>query len=210
MIETVIAEDSFIAQSFLTNLIGSDSEFHIAGVYTDAFEAEKICLSGGIDLAILDVMTAKNHSGLAAGKRIRESGNKTKVLIVTSLVDSEVLSEAKKGAADSLWYKDHGGADLMNIIRRTLAGEHIFPDSAPSVALGEMFSGDITPRQMQLLRYFVMGYTYDEIAEKLGITERGVRWHMNELLERGGFKNRHEMLSAILRNNLIVTTLLDS
>lgn len=210
MIETVIAEDSFIAQSFLTNLLSTDSEFHIVGVYTDAFEAEKTCLAGGIDLAILDVMTKYNHSGLAAGKRIRESGNRTKVLIVTSLVDSEVLSEAKKGAADSLWYKDHGGTDMMNVIRRTLSGEHIFPDSAPSVAIGEMFSGDITPRQMQLLRYFVMGLTYDEIAEKLGITERGVRWHMNELLERGGFKNRHEMLSAILRNNLIVTTLLDS
>ncbi|MBO4693731.1 MAG: response regulator transcription factor [Clostridia bacterium] len=210
MIETVVAEDSFIAQSFLTNLIGADKEFHIAGVYGDAFKAEEKCLEGGIDLAVLDVMTEGNHSGIAAGRRIRQSSTGTKVVIVTSLVDGEILARAKQGAADSLWYKDHGGADLMDVIRRTMSGEHIFPDNAPSIALGDMFSGDITPRQMQLLRYFVMGYTYDEIAEKLGITERGVRWYMNELLLKGGFKNRHEMLSAILQNKLIVTTLLDS
>ena len=55
-----------------------------------------------------------------------------------------------------------------------------------------------------------MGLTYDEIGAELNLTKRSVRWYMDEIMAMGGFKNRHEMLSAILQNNLIVTTLLDS
>ncbi len=210
MIRTVVVEDSVIAQNYFTDLLAKEGDFEILAVCRDAFEAEKICAAGGVDFVLMDVLTLHNHSGLAAGKRIRESGKGTKVLIVTSLVDPEVLTQAKIGAADSLWYKDHGAEDLVGVIRRTLQGERVFPDSAPNISLGAMFSEDLSPRQIQVLRSFVMGYTYDEIAAELGISKRGVRWYMDEIMKMGGFQNRHEMLSAILQNNFIVTTLLDS
>lgn len=210
MIRTVIAEDSSLASNFFTQILEREGDFEIIASVSDAFEAERICAGTPVDLVLMDVMTEHNHSGLAAGRRIREASGKTRVVIVTSLVDPDVLAHAKAGAADSLWYKDHGSEDLISVIRRTLSGENIFPGSSPDIALGEMFSGEISPRQMQVLRCFVSGLTYDEIAGKLGITERGVRWYISELLDKGGFKNRHEMLSAILQSKLIVTTLLDS
>ena len=37
------------------------------------------------------------------------------------------------GAADSLWYKDHGTEELMSVVKRTLAGEKVFPDIAPAI-----------------------------------------------------------------------------
>ena len=209
MIRIVIVEDSAIVQNYFKDLLEREENFQLIASFDDAFRAEEICKSGNVDIVLMDVMTAKNHSGLAAGKRIRESEKGAKVLIVTSLIDPDVIEKAKQGAADSLWYKDHGTDELVGVIRRTLNGEHVFPEEAPNIALGDMFSGDLSPRQMQILRFFVKGLTYEEIAEKLGITTRGVRWHMNEIMEMGGFKNRHEMLSAILQNNFIVTTLLD-
>ena len=92
------------------------------------------------------------HDGLSAGKIIREKYPYTKVLVVTSLIDPKVLERAKSGCADSLWYKDHGEEEIRSVIYRTLNGEHVFPDVAPEVELNWITSGDISPRQLEMLR----------------------------------------------------------
>ena len=70
-----------------------------------------------------------------------------------------------------------------------------------------MFSDDITPRQIAILRRCVKGMTYDEIAEDLKISKNGVRWNLEQIIEKGGFQNKHELLAAVIENKLIVTTL---
>ena len=207
MIRTVIIEDNLFMQNHLTGMLLADERFEVAAAVRDAFEAEKICASENIDLVLMDVQTLHNHSGIAAGKRIKESGKGTKVVIVTSLIDPDVLAKARAGAADSLWYKDHGTTELMEVIDRTLNGEKVFPDTSPSVELKDMFSSDITPRQIDILRRFVKGMTYDEIASDLNLSKNGVRWNLDQLVERGGFLNKHELLAAVIENKLIVTTL---
>ena len=207
MIRTVIVEDNLYMQTHFTNLFADDSRFQVVGSFRDAFEAEKACMGNAVDLVLMDVQTLHNHSGLAAGKRIKESGSRAKVVIVTSLVDPDVLAKAKQGCADSLWYKDHGDDDILNVIDRTLSGERIFPDISPNIELGEKHSADITPRQLDILRRFVMGMTYDEIAEELKLTKNGVRWNLDEIVKKFEFENKHELLAAAIDNKLIVTTL---
>ena len=207
MIKTVIIEDNLFMQNHLTGMLSADERFLVVSAVRDAFEAEKICVSENIDLVLMDVQTLHNHSGIAAGKRIKESRKGTKVVIVTSLIDPDVLEKAKLGAADSLWYKDHGTSELMEVINRTLNGEKVFPNVSPSVELKDMLSSDITPRQIDILRRFVKGMTYDEIAADLNLSKNGVRWNLDQLVEKGGFQNKHELLAAVIENKLIVTTL---
>lgn len=210
MINAVIVEDDRIIQNYLTNMLAADGRFRVVGTCADAFEAEKICADGGIDLVLMDVQTARNHSGLAAGERIRAHGGRTKVVAVTSLVDPDVLAKARAGGADSLWYKDHGSDELMTVVDRTLAGEQVFPDSAPNVELKDMFSEDVTPRQLAILRRFVSGMTYDEIARSMNITRDGVRWNIEQIIQKGGFENKHELLATVLCNKYIVTALMET
>ncbi len=205
----IIAEDNLIMQKYLTGLMEEDGRFVIKGVYRDAFDAEERCKQGDIDLVIMDVQTLHNHSGLAVGERIRSAKGKAKILIVTSLVDPEIMAKAKAGAADSLWYKDYGGHELMEVIERTLAGERLFPEEAPNVELKEMFSHDISPRQLAILRRYVSGMTYEEIAGDMKMTKNGVRWNIDQIVDKGGFQNKHEMLASVIENKLIVTTLED-
>ena len=207
MIRTVIAEDNRYMANHLENMIADAEGFTLVASYADAFEAEREAISGRADLVLMDVQTLHNHSGLAAGQRIRAAGKGVKVVIVTSLIDPEVLSVARAGAADSLWYKDHGREDLLDVIRRTMKGERIFPDVSPNVEIKQMFSRDISPRQMDILRRFVKGMTYDEIAADLKLSRNGVRWNLDQIVEKGGFANKHEMLAAVIESKLIVTTL---
>lgn len=207
MFNVIIVEDNIYMQNHFVNMISADGDFNISATVRDAFDAEKLCESGNIDLVLMDVQTLYNHSGLAAGKRIRQLGTGTRIVVVTSLIDPDVLAKSKAGCADSLWYKDYGDRQLMDVIKRTLSGEQIFPDSSPDIELNDMHSAEISPRQIEILRRFVKGLTYDEIASELKISKNGVRWNLDRIVEKGGFNNKHELLAAVIENKLIVTTL---
>ena len=208
MIKTIIVEDSIIAQNHFYNLLTSDGRFSVVSCFRDSLDAAAACEISDIDLVLMDVQTLHNHSGLSAARRIKDKSD-AKVVIVTSLIDPDILSEAKKGAADSLWYKDHSDSDIMEVIELTLSGQHVFPDAPHCVELNEMLSKDITPRQLEILRRYVCGMTYEEIANELNLTKRGVRWNLDQIVERGNFRNKHEMLAAVIESKLIVTTLKD-
>ncbi len=209
MINTILVEDDLYIQKHLIAVLGTDSEFYIAAAVRDAFEAESLC-NESVDLVLMDVMTLHKHSGLAAGKRIRNKYPRIKVVIVTSLVDPDVLLQAKRGAAYSLWYKDSSPQKLIEVIRSTLSGEHIFPDSSPSVEMKKTFSDKFSPVQIEILRAFIMGDTYREIADKWGLSVSGVRWNMAEMIRIGGFRNKAELVTTAIENKLIVATLTDS
>lgn len=207
MINTVIVDDNMYVQKHFGNMFAKDTRFNIIGIFRDAYEAETACDNEKIDLVLMDVQTLHNHSGLAAGKRIKKAHPRTKIIVVTSLVDPDVLQQAKSGCADSLWYKDHGDDDIMNVIEKTLAGENVFPDFSPDVELKDAMSSKLSPRQIDILRRYVLGYTYDEIAAELKLTNVGVRWNLEKMVEICGYNNKHELLAAAIESKLIVTSL---
>lgn len=209
MIRTILVEDDSYMQKHFSAMLGSDERFSVAGIFRDAFEVENRC-GTDIDLVLTDVLTLHKHSGLAAGKRIKERYPHIKIVIITSLIDPNVLSEAKRGAADSLWYKDHGTEELLDVIIRTMNGERIFPGSSPSVEMKNMLSGDISPIQIEILRHYIRGFTYREIADKFGLSVSGVRWNISDMIEKGGFNNKEELIATAIENKLVVTTLQDT
>ncbi len=207
MIRIILVEDDLYIQKHLESALAAEGDFHIAAAVRDAFEAEKLCAAA--DLILMDVMTLHKHSGLAAGRRIKQKHPYIKVVIATSLIDPEVLSQAKRGCADSLWYKDCGTEMLTQVIRRTLAGERIFPDFSPSVEMKKTFSENFSPAQIEILRAFIRGDTYREIAAKFNLSVSGVRYNMAEMIRIGGFRNKEELISTAIENKLVVATLVD-
>ena len=209
MINTLLVEDDLYIQRHFVERFSEEEDIRIVAAVRDAFDAEGLCGQGGIDLVLMDVLTLHKHSGLAAGKRIREAYPNIKVLIVPSLVDPEVLQQARRGCADSLWYKDHGTDAIMDVIRRTMAGERVIPGFSPSVEMKRCMSEDFTPAQIEILRAFIKGYTYREIAEKFNLSVSGVRYNIAEMVRIGGFKNKEELTTVAIENKLVVTTLDD-
>ena len=208
MINTILVEDDLYIQKHLAERLSESKEFHLTAVYRDAFEAEKYC-NAAVKLLLMDVQTQHKHSGLAAAERIRKVFPHIKIVVVTSLVDPEILAKAKAGAADSLWYKDHGTDELLGVIKRTLDGERVFPGIAPAVEMEKTMSDKFSPRQLDILRLYIRGLTYQEIADKIGITKRGVRWALDDMVEKGCFPNREALVATAIENKLMVTTLKD-
>lgn len=207
MIRILIVEDQKIMQKYFEYLIESNKEFQHVQTIADANDAIKVCNSTKVDLVLMDVQTSHNHDGLSAGKEIREAHPKTKVLIITSLIDPEVLARAKTGFADSLWYKDHGDEEILDVIHQTLEGKRVFPDISPNVQLNWIQSDEISPRQLEMLRLYIKGFSYSEIAKKMGCSTAGVRWNFQEMISKTGYSCKEDLIAAALESKLLVTTL---
>ena len=207
MVRILIVEDQKIMQKYFEYIIMQEPEFRHIQTVSDAREAVKICDYSAIDLVIMDVQTFHNHDGLSAGKVIREKYPYTKVLIVTSLIDPKVLERAKSGCADSLWYKDHGDEEILDVIHQTLEGKRVFPDISPNVQLNWIQSDEISPRQLEMLRLYIKGLSYSEIAKRMGCSTAGVRWNFQEMISKTGYSCKEDLIAAALESKLLVTTL---
>lgn len=76
---------------------------------------------------------------------------------------------------------------------RTMAGESVYPDSAPNVKIGMANSNEFTERELEVLRIMTRGVSNAAIAQKLGITENTVKQHIRHMMEKTGCESRTEL-----------------
>ena len=200
MIRVMIVEDQKLVRSLLESYIQNEDGYQLAVSIPGAAEAPILCDTEDIDLVLMDVQTEHRENGLAAAKKIRESHPAIKIVVATSLIDTQVLARAKAVGADSLWYKDGDEGTLMQVVRRTMAGEHIFPDAPPSVEM----SAEFTKGEMKVLRCLVRGLSYNEIAKELGIEPSTVKFHVINMLQKTNLENKLQLAIAATEAKLVV------
>ena len=197
MINVMIVEDQKMIRSLLENYIEKEPGYRVVSSVAGANRALELCGEIKVDLILMDVQTEHRENGLSAAAKIKQKFPQIKTVIVTSLVDYDVLKKAKKLGADSLWYKDTDEATLMDIVRRTVSGEHIFPDSPPEVEIGTAKSTEFTKTELVVLRHLVRGLSYSRIAEEMGIEVTTVKFHVTNMLQKTNFKNKLQLALAV-------------
>lgn len=103
------------------------------------------------------------------------------------------MERAKEIGIDSFWYKEASEETILNIIRRTLEGESIYPEATPIIQLGLARSTEFTPREIQVLRLLTTGAGNEEIANRLDISLNTVKTHVQHLMDKTGFISRTQL-----------------
>lgn len=204
MKNVMIVEDQKMIRSILEGYIDKAAGFLLAASVGGAEQAYEICEVKEIHLILMDVQTAHRENGLVAVNKIKKAYPDIRIVVVTSLVDAGILEQAKSSGADSLWYKDTDEAMLMQVISRTMAGEHVFPDAPPVVEIGTAKSTEFTRTEMRVLRCLVKGMTYPKIAEKLNVEVVTVKYHVTNMLEKTNLKNKLQLAVAVSDAKFVV------
>ena len=152
----------------------------------------------------MDICTENDSDGLTAAESIKKFYPRIKIIMVTSMLEGRFLDRARKIGADSFWYKDSPSGDLVGVIDGTLAGRRFWPDSVPSVRLGNTLSCELSDREMETLRLLCEGKTNSEIAAKLNVAESSVRTYINRMLEKTGYTNRNRLMIAAVGKRMVV------
>lgn len=151
----------------------------------------------------MDVQTEHRENGLTAVRQIKAMHPEIVIVVVTSLIDGAVLEEAKAAGADSLWYKDSEKNRLMEVVRQTVAGEHIFPDAPPTVEVGMAKSTEFTKTELKVLRHLLRGLSYTRIAAEMGCEMSTVKFHVANMLQKTGLENKLQLALAVSDVKLI-------
>lgn len=203
MINVMIVEDQKMIRSLLESYIEKAEGYKLIASVSSAAKAPEICDAQSIDLIFMDVQTEHRENGLEAVKIIKQSHPNIKIIVVTSLVDFEVLKNARLNGADSLWYKDVDEEALLDIVNRTMNGEHVFPDAPPVVEIGTAKSTEFTKTELVVLRYLVKGFSYAKIANEMGIEVTTVKYHITNMLHKTNFENKLQLALAVSNEKMI-------
>lgn len=201
--QVLVVEDNKYMLHFLSELVQKEDQYALVGELRDADQVLPFCKKERVDLILMDVQTLHGHSGLSAAQAVRKDYPDMKILVVTSLVDPEVLRLAKEYGVDSLWYKDHGEEEILDVMERTLTGESIFPDRSPNVEIGKAWSDDLSDMQKKILRLYIQGNSYATIARKCFIEEVTVKYHMGQMIQKCGFQTKQQLVAAAIDSTLI-------
>ena len=203
-INVMIVEDQAMPRQLFEAIIKTQPEFNLEVSIDNAAIADICCARHGIDLVLMDVVTKNGASGLAAAEKIKAQNRKVKIIIVTSMPECSYVERAKKIGVEGFWYKDFSVEPILTLVQRVLNGERVYPDEVPEVSLGLATSGELTARELEILREMTGGFTNTEIAEKLGISEKRVRNHVANMLEKTGFRNRTDLAVRARESGLTI------
>jgi len=204
MIRVLIVEDDPMARQLLEIYVEKSGSYTLAQSVESAAFAELCCRAQQVDLILMDVCTALNASGLEAAEKIKREFPYIKIIIITSQPECSFLDRAQAAGVDSFWYKSGTAEDLVAVMDRTMAGEQVYPDSTPPLQLGDVTSDRLSDRELEVLRELVAGEPDAAIAEKLHMSLRTVKAHIQSMRDKTGFRNRTELAVRAREIGLVI------
>lgn len=162
-----------------------------------------------VDVILSDIRMP-GIDGIALVRALRERGDATPVILLTTFDDSALMLAAVEAGAQGFLLKDASPEDLREAIARVAAGHTLLqPVSLGPVRAAwserEPAHGEIrlTAREVDILRLVAGGYSNKEIGRSLHLSEGTVKNYISELLVKLDCRDRtHAVLKAITRRLL--------
>jgi NarL family two-component system response regulator LiaR len=206
----LIADDHALVRKAMIALLDGWQDIEVVGEAADGFEVVRLAEETRPDVVLMDLEMPR-IDGVAAIRRIKEKKLKSKILVITSYGDEDLVLSAVRAGANGYLLKTtmpdelvsairevyRGGAPLdpaiTNVVLRGLSGDNLEDNSA---AL------DLTERELTVLRLLAKGHSDRMIADELQISVRTVTTHVQSILRKLGVENRTQAVLYALRNNL--------
>jgi two-component system response regulator NreC len=211
MIKVLIADDHAIVRTGLRALLRSEPGLQLVGEATGGYEVIELVGKTRPDILFLD-LSMPDLDGIAVTRQLKPQYPDLRILILTVHEDEAMLREAIRAGASGYIVKHAAEAELIAAIETIRRGD-LYVDPAmlrvllvecPKPRTEQPASPDpLTPRETDVLKLIVQGYTNRQVGEELGISVRTVEGHRANLLEKLGLRTRVELVRYARDRGLI-------
>lgn len=208
-ITILIADDHQVVRRGLAMVLDLEAGLRIIGEASNG--AQAIAEAGRLhpDIALLD-LRMPDVDGRTAAREIKRRHPAIRVIILSGAEIGDDVFDALDAGVDGYVPKDVSPEELVYAIR-TVAQGNSYIHADITRALLERVGGTarrrdevrLTPREMEILQHLATSATYQEIGQKLSITEETVRSHAKSILSKMGQPNRTLAVVAGVRLGLI-------
>lgn len=212
MTETIrifVADDHVVVRKGIEALISTEPGMDIVGEADNGKDAVSLVRHLQPDVILIDLVMPQ-LDGIEAITRIKQENPEARILALTSFAEDDKVFPAIKAGALGYLLKDASPQQLLQAIRDVYRGVSSLD---PTVALKlireinrppdlPMTADPLSEREIEVLKLVAQGLSNQEIAAALGISERTVRNHVGNILNKLHLANRTQATLYALREGL--------
>jgi NarL family two-component system response regulator LiaR len=210
-ISVLIVDDHGIVREGLRTYLELMDDIEVIGEAENGLEAVAQVRQHRPDVVIMDLVMPE-MDGIEATRQIRAISPTSKVLVLSSFTDDERVFPAIRAGAAGYLLKDvsppdladaiqavhHGKTELHSDIAKKLMDQFASPKAGPTAA-----PGDLTARELEVLRLIAQGKSNREIAQALTISEKTVKTHVSNILSKLHVDDRTQAAIYALKEGLV-------
>jgi DNA-binding NarL/FixJ family response regulator len=199
MTKIAIVEDNKVIRESLMEFIHADPECRCVCACATAEEALKIIPKHEPEIVLMDIQLP-NMSGIDCLAQLKQMLPSLHIMMVTVYEDTERIFKALRMGACGYLLKRCTPEELIAAIRevrqggapmsREIARKVIVSFQEPVKAAAEV--EDLSPRELEILELLAGGFANKAIADRLGLTDGTVRWHLRHVYHKLHVRSRTE------------------
>jgi FixJ family two-component response regulator len=142
-------------------------------------------------------------SGPELQERLGELGSTLPIVFLTGHADTETTVRTIKAGAEDFLTKPVSSEHLLNAIERALAHHEVMLGQRHRMDSVRSQIAKLTPRERQVFDLIVRGKINKQIAHELGTTERTIKAHRQQVMEKAKVQSLAELVSLAERLGLL-------
>ncbi|HVF18729.1 MAG TPA: response regulator transcription factor [Mycobacteriales bacterium] len=213
-VRVVVAEDQTLVRAGLVSILRTDPGIDVVAEAADGEEAIDAIRRHRPDVALLDIRMPR-LDGLAATRQICIDSPTTRILVLTTFGQDDVVFAALRSGADGFLLKDTRPEDLIAAVHAVAHGESPLDPAVTAAVVGHFRRqadrapadsrtlDQLTPREREVLALMARGRSNAEIGADLVLSAGTVKTHVANVLAKLGVRDRVQAVIAAYETGLV-------
>lgn len=201
-IRVMVIEDHQMVRQGLVALLAMQDDLEVVAEAGDGESALAIFRQHWPDVTLVD-LRLPGKDGVEVIRALRAESNRGRFLVLTTYDGENDVSHALQAGASGYLLKGASATALTDAIRTIAAGRRYVPVELAERFLPGLAADTLTDREVEVLNRIARGMGNKDIGADLGISERTVKGHVNNLLSKLGVTDRTKALVVAIRRGLV-------
>jgi DNA-binding NarL/FixJ family response regulator len=198
----LLVDDHAIVRLGLITLLNDQPDMEVVAEASTAGEAVRAVEKFHPDVVLMDIRLP-GEGGIEATRQVTDLSPATKVVMLTSFADDDLIVRAISAGAVGYVLKQVGNEELLRAIRAAARGEALLDPSTTARLLARVREldrkseedafRDLSDREMDVLTHVARGKTNAEIGKILNLSEKTVGNYIGTIFEKLHLNNRIEL-----------------